>query len=132
MNKINMQVFAKQSKIVIKTKKTKKKNTHRFKWFDRVPTSTEQWLKLSTMLFEGHKRVFTITWYDKIAKTHLYPLPYRGVPLLPQPIIHRFNKKNISLNSFPPLSTALNSDIGLLFLHKCDSLNMSDILQQQA
>ena len=61
MNKINMHVFAKQSKIVIKTKKTKKKNTHRFTWFDKVPTSTERRLKLSTMLYEGHKRVFTIT-----------------------------------------------------------------------
>ena len=42
MNKNNMQVVAKQSKIVIKTKKTKKKNTHRFTWFDKVSTSMER------------------------------------------------------------------------------------------
>ena len=82
-----------------KTEQNSDKNTHRFTWFDKVPTSTERRLKLSTMLYEGHKRVFTITWYDKITKTHLHPLPYRGAPLLPQPIIRPFNKKKIIIQA---------------------------------
>ena len=48
------------SDIVIKSNKMKEV-TQRFMWFDRVPTSMEQRLKLSTMLYESYKRVFTIT-----------------------------------------------------------------------
>ena len=35
--------------------------TQRFMWFDKVPISMEQRLKLSTMLYESYKRVFIIT-----------------------------------------------------------------------
>ena len=115
-----------------KTEQNSDKNTHRFTWFDKVPTSTERRLKLSTMLYGSQEGIYNnLVWQNRKNTPTSFTIP-RGS--LATATYHSSfqQKKNTSLNSFPPLSTPLNSDIGLLFLHKCDSLNMSRILQQRA